>query len=634
MKKIIKILFILSLVSFTSGQTAEELKRFMDTYGKIKVDQQANEIVKKGIESEKGPDDGPVRLLIDPGDMAKYYREKMNVIQKDLEDLNRLLIPTDSVVPLRHFGYNFFSLRDSIQMIDNANVPSNYVLGYGDEVIISIWGQAEQQDRAMLERDGTVFINNVGLLYLGGKTPHEAKTYILERFGKVYATLNSNPPLTFLEFSVGKIKNINITVSGHVQFPGNYVVNPSISIPNVLVLAGGVTEMGTLRNIKLQRKGAIIDSLDLYPLITGIGLTKSFAILDSDVIVVPARGETVAVNGAVLNPAYYEITTGNNVKSLLQYAGGISRNENPQVIIVRPGASNFYVPSMRFDQTEVMNDDSLIIPVRETSVTTISVSSNVHSLTNIPWFDELSFITILDIMHIDPQNVRSIELVRRSEDDDTYMPQSLDLSQTAGLIIMPFDHLSIHLQEKFISASYVVVKGAVNSPGNYPLINSQETLNSILYRSGGMHSSSDIKNVVVKRDTLSFGSKTGELVLSPGDTIIAKPILGTVMIDGEVHNPGNIAWYSNYSAKDYLNLAGGLTVYGDKKHIVYITPYGEASKISVRSNVSVLPGSIIRVSEKPLSQQNINPADRYQQIGSLVTSLVTIAILINTTSSN
>jgi len=106
------------------------------------------------------------------------------------------------------------------------------------------------------------------------------------------------------------------------------------------------------------------------------------------------------------------------------------------------------------------------------------------------------------------------------------------------------------------------------------------------------------------------------------------------MIDGEVHNPGNIAWQASYSAKDYLSLAGGLTTYGDKKHIVYITPYGEASRISARSNVSVLPGSIIRVSEKPLSEQNINPTDRYQQISSLITSMVTLAILNNSFNRN
>ena len=103
------------------------------------------------------------------------------------------------------------------------------------------------------------------------------------------------------------------------------------------------------------------------------------------------------------------------------------------------------------------------------------------------------------------------------------------------------------------------------------------------------------------------------------------------MIDGSVHNPGNIAWHRSYSAKDYLELAGGLTAYGDKKHIIYITPYGEASRISVRSNASVLPGSIIQVSEKPLSEQSVKP-DIVQQISTLVTSFVTIAILVNTTN--
>ena len=139
MKKIIRILFILSLISFISGQTAEELKRFMDTYDKLKTDQQANEVVKKGLESEKDPDDGPVRLLINPGDMTEYYREKMNVIKKDLDQLNRLLISSDSIPRLKHFGYNYFFLRDSIQIIDNATVPSNYVLkGIETEYKISI----------------------------------------------------------------------------------------------------------------------------------------------------------------------------------------------------------------------------------------------------------------------------------------------------------------------------------------------------------------------------------------------------------------------------------------------------------------------------------------------------------------
>ena len=628
--RITRILFIFIFGSVLFAQSAEELKRFMNTYDKLKADQQANEVVKKGLESEKDPDDGPVRLLIDPGDMAKYYREKMKVIQKDLNQLNRLLLSTDSIPPLQHFGYNFFSLRDSIQFIDNANVSANYVLGYGDEIIISVWGQAEQHERAMLERDGTVFIKNVGLLYLGGKTASEAKTYINKRFGKVYASLNSNPPLTYLEFSIGKVKNINITVAGHVQFPGNYVVNPSMSIPNILVLAGGVTETGTLRNIMVQREGSVIDSMDLYPLITGNGLSKSLRILDSDVIVVPPRGETVAVTGAVLIPAYFETTDKNNINSVLQYAGGISRNGSNQVIIARFGAPNIYVSKNQFDSTPVMNGDSLIFPKRSMQVKSISISVNNRPLTKIPWIEGLSFDIILKIVHVDPNNIKDVELVRRSSKDGTQRTQPFNFPQNDNFKFLPSDHLSVHLYEKFTPTKMVVVKGDVNSPGVYPLINNRETLNSILSRSGGLQTSSDINNVIVKRDTLMFGSKTGDLVLTPGDTVIAKPIVGTVKVEGEVHNPGNISWSANNSAKDYLSFAGGLTTYGDKKHIVYITPYGEASRINTRSNVSILPGSIIRVSEKPLSEQNVKP-DRFQQISSLVTTLVSIAILANST---
>ena len=91
-----------------SAQSPEELKRFMETYDKIKVDQQANEIVKKGIESDKDPEDRPIRLLVNPADINKYYNEKMKVLQTEIKELNNLLTLTDSIPPIEYFGYNFF----------------------------------------------------------------------------------------------------------------------------------------------------------------------------------------------------------------------------------------------------------------------------------------------------------------------------------------------------------------------------------------------------------------------------------------------------------------------------------------------------------------------------------------------
>lgn len=628
MYKIVRILFILSSISIVTSQSAEELKRFMDTYGKLKVDQQANEVVRKGIESEKDPEEGPVRLLVDPGDITKYYLEKMTTIKKDLDVLNRMLIRTDSIPPISHFGYNYFSLRDSIQFIDNANVSSNYILGYGDEVIISIWGQAEQHERITLDRDGTVFVKNVGLLYLGGKTQKQAKSYIFDRFSKVYSTLNSNPQLTFLEFSVGKIKNINISVSGHVQYPGNYVVNPSISIPNMLILAGGINITGTLRNILLQRDGAFVDTLDLYPLITGVGLLEQRSIIEGDIIVVPPRGETVAVTGEVLNSAYFEVQSNENISTILQY-GGVSKNKYGRgVIIARTKSENLFVSNSDFNSTMVSHGDSIIVPLDYRQIKSISVSVANRPIVEIPWVENLSFTQILDIVNVEYSNIKTVELIRRKNNNQEVLP----FDPKNNFEFIPHDHLSFHLYEIFTPTKSVVVKGEVKSPGTYPLINNQESLSSIIKRAGGLQSQSNLNNVMIKRDTLKFGSNTGDIILTPGDTVIASPFLGTVKIEGEVHNPGNFEWKENSTAKNYISLAGGLTTYGDKKHIIYITPYGEASRISTKSNNSILPGSTIRISEKPLSEQNMSA--RFQQISSIVTSLVSIAILANTTKPN
>ena len=98
---------------------------------------------------------------------------------------------------------------------------------------------------------------------------------------------------------------------------------------------------------------------------------------------------------------------------------------------------------------------------------------------------------------------------------------------------------------------------------------------------------------------------------------------------GEVHNPGNFEWTEDNKAKNYISFAGGLTAYGDKRHIIYITPFGRATRINQSSNEYILPGSIIRVSEKPISEQNITPYG-LQQVSSIITSLVSLAILANT----
>ena len=642
--RITRILFILSSISLISGQTAKELKQFMETYNKVKIGKEAGEVIKEGVEGEKDPEERPVRLLVKPADIDKYYREKMDVIREDLKALNNMLPFTGRNIPIKYFGYNYFIQRDTIPILNNSNFGPDYILGYGDEIIISVWGQAEQYERATLERDGTIFIKNVGLLYLKGKTQEQAKSYIQSRFSKVYATLKSDPPLTFLEFSIGKIKNINVSVAGHVQFPGNYVVNPSVNLTNLLITAGGVDTTGSLRAIKIQRNGAIIDSVDLYPLISGIGLAKSFRLLDGDIVLVPPRYGTIAITGAVLRPAYFELKEEETLSQLIKYAGGLKYNTGKQIVIIRPGSDSRYVHINNLGSITLTNGDSLFVPFRQVQTLEVTLSSNIKQKSkktsnkmfpiHFPWYNGLNVGGLISVADYDTANIRHLELVRRSSDGSGYkLVQYLsgnDLSSILNIRLEPFDHLTVQLIEAFYPAEPITLTGQVQSPGEYPLLYGQEKLNSILERSGGLLPSASMASIVIMRDTLTIGSDDGNLVILPGDIINVNRSSGIVRIEGEVHKPGIFEWKPNMHAKDYLDRAGGITAFGDKKHVVYVDPYGKANRVRRWFNPEVEEGSRIIVSEKPITEANVM-TDRFQQISALITSLVSIAILANTT---
>ena len=627
----LKLIFFILVNSILFSQSTDELKRFMETYDKLKIDQQANEVVKRGIESEKDDNERPVRLLVRPGDINKYYNEKLSVLQSEISKLNNLLVLTDSVAPLKDFGYNFFTLRDSIPIIDNFKVDDNYVLGFGDEVIISVWGEVEQYEKKIIQRDGTVYISNVGLLYLGGKTISDAKSYVFDRFSKVYSTLNIGSKLSFFEFSIGLLKNVNIQITGHIHMPGNYVVSPSTNIINMLILSGGIKKTGSLRNIYLSRNNSIIDTIDLYPFISGINNFNNTTLMDNDLIIIPPKNRTVAINGAVQLPAYFEIKN-ENIKSALLYAGGFSRHANDLIHLYGASGINSYINTSQLNTFSLSNGDSIYVPFKKITPNNITVSVENKKPIKIPWVENLSYMNIFSSANIDINNIKSIELVRRLE-NNTYNYFILQNYIEGEFTFLPFDHISIQLFQSKNNINTVTIKGAVNSPGLYAMTANNETLNSLVKRSGGFINNVDLTNVTIKRDTSIFGSIDGNLVLSPNDTVFVKNYNSTVNIIGEVNNPGIIEWKESRDFNDYLQLAGGLTAYGDKKYITYITPYGEAFNYKKNKNIVILPGSKIEVSRKPLNETSVI-SQRFQQVSSIITSLVTLAILANTTSTN
>ncbi len=625
----IKLILYLIFFTFLNAQSPDELKKFMETYDKIKIDQQANNIVKEGIEMESS-EVGPVKLLVTPSDIDSYYNEKIKSLKFEMNKLSKLLFQIDSTATLVDFGYNYFSLRDSINFLDNLKITPNYVLGFGDEVIISVWGQVEQYEKLIIQRDGSVYVSNVGLLFLSGKTLAEAKSYVNDKFSKVYSTINSKPQLTFVNISVGSVKNININISGHVKFPGNYIVSPSINVLNVIILAGGINTTGSLRSIYLIRNGVTIDSLDLYPIISGQSFSfDSFNLSDGDYLVVPAKGETISITGSVRMPGFYELKN-DNIKTIMNYSGGKDRNALNKTYLYRNNGFNLHVSENNYDEITLLNGDSLVVPLKNINPKNISISIDNRQPFDIPWINNLTFEDIFDFGNINVSNIKKIEIVRRVDDInyETYLLNGFD---KIDFSFEPYDFISIQLYNAYNKISTVYIGGYISSPGNYPLIRNNETLNTLIERAGGLVGFSSLSSLIIKRDSLIIGSSDGNILLTPEDSIIVNSVNATVTIEGSVHNPGSIQWIEDRTAKEYIELSGGLTAYGDKKHVTYIEPYGEAYRIKVNSRKYLSPGSKIIVSEKPSNQLDVKP-DRFQQFSSLISSLVTIAILANSTS--
>ncbi len=622
------LVFSVFFLTLLKSQSTEELKKFMETYDKIKVDQQANEVVKKGIDSEKSADKGPMKLLITPGDITNYYNEKIISIRDELDELKNMLSLTDTLLPITDFGYNYFNKRDSVFYIDNLNISKDYILDYGDEIIISVWGQVEQYEKKIINRDGSVFVSNVGSLSLGGKTLKEANTYIFNRFSKVYSTLNAKPPLSFIDVSVGQTKKININVSGHIMYPGNYVVNPSVNIINLLIISGGITNTGTLRNIYISRENTLIDSIDLYPAISGLSYVKNFNFLDGDVVLIPPKNHSIALTGSVRIPAYYEISSSDNLNKMISFAGGLTRKSMDEVFIYRKEKDNLILKLNDYKAFNLINGDSLFFPESNYKSKFIYVTVDNGLSVKIPWLNNLSYKDIFNYTNTDVNNIKNIELVRDLGNDklETYILQNFS---TGEFFFLPYDFIFIQQRNRFEKLSTVFVEGLINSPGLYPLIGSSETLNSIISRAGGLKSSTNLTNVTVIRDSMQFGSMDGNIILSPNDTILVKSFNGVVKLEGEIHNPGNIEWIDERLSRDYIKLAGGLTSSADKRHIVYITPFGEAIKIKKNSRIKILPGSSIRVSKKKLNEKSL-AQNSFQQFNSIITSLVSLAILART----
>ena len=153
----------------------------------------------------------------------------------------------DTLNSIPYYGYDYFTLRDSIFFTDNNPITNNYILGSGDEVVITMWGDAELNTKKEINKNGTIFIDNVGQITLAGKSIKQAKRILKDSFSVKYSRLKSNNPSTFLDISVGKLNPINVHIIGGANAAGISLLYPNINFLHAIIQSGGISKNGSLR---------------------------------------------------------------------------------------------------------------------------------------------------------------------------------------------------------------------------------------------------------------------------------------------------------------------------------------------------------------------------------------------------
>lgn len=221
------------------------------------------------------------------------------------------------------YGHNIFNTND-LTFEPNVNIatPQNYKLGPGDEVIIDIWGANEEHIRDVISPEGSIMIEQLGPVYLNGLTINEANKHIKSSFSKKYAGVTDEE--TDIQLTLGEVRSILVNVMGEVETPGTFVMSPFSSVFNALYMAGGINDIGSLRNIQVIRNGRKVAGVDVYDYMFNGSGNNDFRLQEGDIVIVPPYEQLVNVEGNVKRPMYYELKPSETVEDLLKYAGGFT----------------------------------------------------------------------------------------------------------------------------------------------------------------------------------------------------------------------------------------------------------------------------------------------------------------------
>ena len=502
---------------------------------------------------------------------------------------------------IKVFGRDIFRTANlTFEPSMNIATPVNYRLGPGDELQIEVWGASETNITQKVSPDGYISIPNVGPVNVNGLTVQAATNRIKAKLSQIYSGLaSSNVNLsTHVKVSLGQIRTIQVNIMGEVARPGTYALSSFSTVFHALYKAGGMSKMGSLRNIKVVRGGRTVATVDVYDYIINGRSHSDIRLQEGDVILASPYDALVLIKGKVKRPMYYEMKSSESIRTLIGFAGGFSNDAYRGAVTVDRNNTKertvATVDDMNYGVFKVKDGDVVSVgEILDRYDNRIEVKGAVYR----PGYYELGkdIQTVKDLIEkadgLLEYAFTNRAVLHRENDDKTLEVISLNVKAIidgteADVTLHKNDVLFIPSKYDLEQKGTLEIRGEVYNPNVFPYAANTKLEDLIIMAGGLTESASTVRVDVTRRiidrkgtkkqkeiaQTFSFGVKDGFVVegepgfvLEPYDQVFVRRSPGysekvNVTVSGEVEFEGDYSLnVRNERLSDVLEKAGGLT---------------------------------------------------------------------------
>lgn len=422
------------------------------------------------------------------------------------------------------FGRELFRQATSeFQPLALGPAPAGYRVGPGDELILVLTGDVEQAFELTVSREGWIVIPDVGQITVQGRTMEGVREVLFQRLSTRFSGLRRGPDATtFFDVSLGRLRTNEVFVIGDVERPAAYTVGALATALTALYQAGGPSRSGSFREIRVNRGGEVVATIDLYRYLLDGRADEDLRLEQGDIVFVPPARHRVELSGAVVRPGIYELRAGEDLRALLRMAGGVDpAAELRQVQVARilpleerePGRDRVLldIPVGDLDDTAAApiplreGDRVSVFAVLDDAANQVQVSGAVWRPGDFGIADGTQLWEVLERAGgLLPDVVEGRAQIQRLQDDWTrrLIPVSLGVDREGrpldNPVLEPRDQILVYAARDLREERRVSIGGWVREPGVFPYMDGM-TVADLVLMAGGLRTGVFLERADVSR---------------------------------------------------------------------------------------------------------------------------------------